>query len=359
MTLDAGGTNMVFSASQGAEEIVDPVVLPSVTDNLEKCLELIKYGFENVCGQLDVRPQAISFAFPGPADYESGIIGDLPNFPAFRGGVPLGPFLESHFGIPVFINNDGNLFAYGEALAGVLPEINSLLQFSGSTKRYRNLLGVTLGTGFGGGIVIDGEMLRGDNQAAASLWRMPNKLHPGMIAEESVSIRAVQRVYSEMTGDTAPYSPKDIFDIAEGRRAGSPPAAKAAFAELGEVVGDTIASAMTLTDGLVVIGGGMSGAYKYILPALMKELHSDTGKMDGTRFDRLVSRPFNLEDPAEMAEFLKGSSVMLKVPGTDRMVEYRTDGRVGIKLSRLGASRAIALGAYWFAVREMEKRNMI
>ena len=49
------------------------------------------------------------------ADYAHGIIGDLPNFPGFRGGVALGPYLEHVFGIPVFINNDGNLFAYGEA----------------------------------------------------------------------------------------------------------------------------------------------------------------------------------------------------------------------------------------------------
>ncbi len=64
---------------------------------------------------------AISFAFPGPADYIHGIIGDLPNFPAFRGGIALGPYLEERFGMPVFINNDGNLFAYGEAIAEHSP----------------------------------------------------------------------------------------------------------------------------------------------------------------------------------------------------------------------------------------------
>lgn len=66
--------------------------------------------------QLENEPVAISFAFPGPADYKNGVIGDLPNFPVFRGGVALGAFLEEEFGIPVYINNDGNLFAYGEAL---------------------------------------------------------------------------------------------------------------------------------------------------------------------------------------------------------------------------------------------------
>lgn len=63
------------------------------------------------------RPEAISFAFPGPADYPNGIIGGwLPNFPSFRDGVVLGPFLQEKFGVPVFINNDGDLFAYAFAL---------------------------------------------------------------------------------------------------------------------------------------------------------------------------------------------------------------------------------------------------
>jgi glucokinase len=64
---------------------------------------------------------AISFAFPGPSDYPRGIIGDLGNLPCFRGGVALGPMLEDTFEIPVFINNDGDLFAYGEAIGGFLP----------------------------------------------------------------------------------------------------------------------------------------------------------------------------------------------------------------------------------------------
>ena len=169
MTLDAGGTNLVFSALQNGREIVEPIRFPSVTDDLEACLATLRRGFEAVKQQVG-NPVAISFAFPGPADYRAGIIGDLPNFPAFRGGVALGPFLEEAFGIPVFINNDGNLFAYGEAMAGILPEINQKLEQMGNPRRYRNLLGVTLGTGFGGGMVANGELVLGDNQMAGYLW---------------------------------------------------------------------------------------------------------------------------------------------------------------------------------------------
>lgn len=102
----------------------------------------------------------------------------MPNFPAFRGGIALGPYLEEKFKIPVFINNDGNLFAYGEALAGALPAINEKLAAAGSPKRYKNLLGITLGTGFGAGVVIDNRLLTGDNGCGGDVWIMRNKNIP-------------------------------------------------------------------------------------------------------------------------------------------------------------------------------------
>ncbi len=356
LTLDAGGTNLVFAAIRGGEEIVPPVTLPSVVDDLNACLTLLLKGFEQVRQSLPEPPAAISFAFPGPADYCAGIIGDLPNFPAFRGGVALGPFLEAHFGLPVYINNDGNLFAYGEALAGRLPEINRQLEAAGSTKRYRNLIGVTLGTGFGGGIVINGELLFGDNQTGGYLWCQRNHLHPDFIAEESVSIRAVKRVYAECSGDTTDYTPADIYHIAEGSRQGDRLAALLSFSQLGKAAGGVLSAALALVDGLVVIGGGLTGASQYILPALMEELNQQTGMMGGSRFNRLPMKPYNLEDSEELAAFLQSSSYPVAIPGTDRQVDYDPFRRTGIAISYLGASRSIALGAYWFALKQLDKQ---
>ena len=151
MTLDAGGTNFRFSAIRAGQPVTKAVTLPSDGDNLSRCLANLVEGFTAVKAQCPAPPAAISFAFPGPADYPAGIIGDLGNLPGFRGGVALGPMLREKFGIPVFINNDGDLFVYGEALAGLLPRVNGLLAKAGSPKRYKNLFGVVLGTGFGGG----------------------------------------------------------------------------------------------------------------------------------------------------------------------------------------------------------------
>lgn len=351
VTLDAGGTNFVFGAMRGCEFITEPVVCPSRAHELEGCLASLIEGFRSVIARLDEPPVAISFAFPGPADYPRGIIGgNLPNFPAFREGVALGPLLEERFGIPVFINNDGNLFAYGEAMAGALPRVNDLLARAGSQKRYRNLLGVTLGTGFGCGVVVGGELLMGDNASGGDIWCFRNRSHPACIVEESVSIRAVKRVYAELSGDGRELSPKEIFEIAKSLRPGDSGAAQESFAEMGRCAGDALAMAATLVDGLIVVGGGLAGAAEFILPTLVAEMNPPLGMMDGTRFCRMQAEVLNLEDADSLGRFLSPSSVLLKVYGSDKTVTYDAKKRIGVTVSRMGADKAISTGAYVYAL---------
>jgi len=198
LVLDAGGTGLRFDAIQGGRALlVEPPTLPSFGDDLARCLAQIRDGFAATHAATGRRAVALSLAFPGPADYRRGIIGDLPNLTGFRGGVPLGPMLAAAFGLPAYINNDGALFAYGEALGGLLPFVNDRLAAAGSPRRFRNLLGVTLGTGFGGGIVIDGRLVVGDNSAAGQIWMLRHRDDRGRTVEEGVSIRAVRRVYAE------------------------------------------------------------------------------------------------------------------------------------------------------------------
>ena len=217
ITLDAGGTNLVFGAMQANRFIVEPITLPSHAEDLDKCLAAMVEGFRAVITRLSEKPVAISFAFPGPADYPNGIIGGyLPNFPSFRAGVALGPFLEATFGIPVFINNDGDLFAYGEALGGALPQVNARLEALNSPKRYKNLVGYTFGTGFGVGIVVDNRLNRGDNSCVETFCLRHKKM-PEIIVEEGVAVRAVKRVYGELANDPDHgLDPMDICDIADG-----------------------------------------------------------------------------------------------------------------------------------------------
>lgn len=358
ITLDAGGTNLVFGAMQANKFITEPITLPSNAHNLDLCLATMVDGFSRIINSLDVKPVAISFAFPGPADYPNGIIGGyLPNFPSFRDGVALGPMLSEKFGLPVFINNDGDLFAYGEAIGGALPEVNARLEAAGSAKRYHNLIGYTFGTGFGIGMVVDNRLNRGDNSCVETFC-LRHKLNPEIFVEEGVAIRAIKRVYAEESGVNDPsLEPKDICEIAEGKRQGNPEAARKAFEVFGEVAGDAMATAAQLTDGLIVIGGGLTGAREYFMPALLKELRSSLHSLSGESVNRVQMKVFDLDNPEEFKSFAKGEARTLKVYGSDRTVVYDPMKRIGVTISKLGASRAISIGAYSFALAQIDASN--
>ena len=356
LTLDAGGTNLEFRAMRDQKDIAEPVILPSRAGDLSACLKNIVDGFQRQKEASGGVIHAISSTFPGPSDYANGIIGDLQNLPAFRGGVALGPMLEEHFKVPVFINNDGDLFAYGEALCGALPEINAELESHGSPKRFKNLLGLTLGTGFGAGIVIDGRLLMGDNSAAAEIWCVRNKLDRDSYAEEGVSIRALRRCYSKETGQDIESVPEpvEIAAIAEGKLQGDMEVAKHAFKRMGEVLGDAAANATTLMDGLVVIGGGLAGAWKHFLPEMVAEMNRELINVTGTTaFPRTESTVFNLEDAEQRSEFMRGQARMIQVPGSSRTVPYDPQKRIGVAISKLGTVRAASLGAYALAVANL------
>ena len=357
-TLDAGGTNFVFGAMKAGEFIIDPVSVPAQSHDLDLCLQNMVNGFQQVFDKFEEKPVAISFAFPGPADYPNGIIGGyLPNFPSFRDGVALGAFLESKFGVPVFINNDGDLFAYGEALCGMLPEINSRLKELGSTKQYKNLIGYTLGTGFGIGVVIDNNLNRGDNSCVETFC-LRHRDMPDVIVEDGVAIRAVCRVYGEQSGNPDHgLTPKDICEIADGTREGNQAAAKEAFASLGRVAGAAISTAVTIIDGLVVIGGGVSAASRWIMPALLQEMRSKLRTLGGDEVNLVQMKVYDLENADEFELFAKGETKKVKVYGEDRYVDYDCQKRVGIAISKLGASKAVSVGAYAFALSELDKKQ--
>ena len=306
---------------------------------------------EELCGS---KPAAISFCFPGPADYPNGIICDLANLPLFRGGVALKDMLENEFKVPVYINNDGDLFAYGEALGGVLPEINAMLEKAGNPKRYKNLVGLTLGTGFGGGVVLNGHLLQGDNSAGAEVWCMRNILYPQTSAEDSISIRGVRRVYAREAGiefNEAPQ-PFDIYEIALGNKEGNKEAALKAWDEFATVLADIIANIATVIDGIVVLGGGLSGASKIFMPKVVELLNTAYPGLDGNKIPRMEISAYNLDDEEGQKAFTATSGKMIKVPFSDKEVWYDPSKKIGITATKLGTSSAVCIGAYAFAINQ-------
>jgi glucokinase len=86
--------------------------------------------------------------FPGIVDFRNGVIGRAPHYPTWK-GVPFRDMLEDAFDLPVVLDNDANMTAVGEMLWG-------------AAKGMKNFVMITLGTGIGGGIVVDGELYRGE-----------------------------------------------------------------------------------------------------------------------------------------------------------------------------------------------------
>ena len=100
-------------------------------------------------------PVALSVSIGGPLDVLRGIILGPPNLPGWK-DVPLKTLLAERFRLPVYIEHDGN--------AGALAEF-----FYGAGRGYRNIVFVTMGTGFGAGIILDGKLYRGTNDVAGEI----------------------------------------------------------------------------------------------------------------------------------------------------------------------------------------------
>ncbi len=353
LTLDAGGTNFVFSAVKDFKQVGTVINKKAFPHNLDNCLASIISGFKETITSINQTPQAISFAFPGPADYQKGIIGDLFNLPCFRGGIPLKDIIETEFNIPVFINNDGDLFALGESEKGLLPFINAELKDAKSQKSYKNIFGVSLGTGFGGGGVMDSKLLLGDNSSSSEVWLFANKVYQDYNAESSIGINAIKREYAvgcDIKFEDTP-EPEVIYKIAKGEVEGNKDAANTAFQKMGRALGHVLANVTTIIDGLIVIGGGLSGAYDVFIDAILEEMNGTYKQFKGSNIPRLTSKVYDFENKTDIAKFLHDDITELNY--ANKSLLYDRHKRIGIGKSRLGTSNAVAIGAYKYAIGEL------
>jgi glucokinase len=183
----------------------------------------------------------IGIGIPGLVDVKQGIILGLTNIPAFQ-HVELKKFLTDRFSKPVFVNNDANCFAIGVHKYGV-------------GKPYKNLVGITLGTGVGGGIVINGQLYSGVNSAAGE-WC--NAAYLDHNFEHYCSGKFFHTYYHNR--------PKTLAKLALN---GDPVALKA-FDEYGHHLGELIKNILyALAPEAIVLGGSIRKTY----PLFKKSLH--------------------------------------------------------------------------------------
>ena len=104
----------------------------------------------------------IGMGCPGEIDTEKGIAVAADNLPIEK--IPFAKLLTEAFGAPARLDNDANCAAWGEHMAGV-------------SKGYKNIVTVTLGTGIGGGIIVDGKLLHGKENHAGEIGHMVIDIH--------------------------------------------------------------------------------------------------------------------------------------------------------------------------------------
>ena len=186
---------------------------------------------------------------PGPLDSNSGKILDTPNLELLQ-NVELQRELEDRCGIPIKIENDANLFAYGEWYC------------SGSKNEVFGAM--TLGTGLGFGVIINKKIYQGAHGLAAEYAISPIESGDW---ESKISIRAIKEITKKYIENSEDLEPLDIFNKASNGESD----AISIWNEFGENLGLVISHFINMIDpNRISIGGGVSGAFSFFKDS-MKE----------------------------------------------------------------------------------------
>lgn len=251
--IDLGGTRIKVAKVE-ADVILDEVSIATPPGGPQAVLAAVAESVK----RLDSKPSAVGFAIPGEVDAE-GYCYRLPNIPGFE-RVRIAGVLEPLIHCPVYVENDGNAAAHGEALFGF-------------GRKYKSFAMVTLGTGIGGGLVLDGKIRTGAYGFAAEIGHIPIDSsetawscgcgQKGCV-ESYAGTFGLLRKFQEAGG--APTT--EIADVAKSARAGHA-AGVATFEMMAGALARCITTMQNLLDlDAIVFTGGISQSFDLIEPAL-------------------------------------------------------------------------------------------
>ena len=198
----------------------------------------------------------IGISSPGPLNPNSGVIIAPPNLRGWR-NVPLAEIIQTEFGLPVYIGNDGNVAALAEAS-------------SGAAQGCRHVVYITISTGIGGGVICDGRLLLGQEGLAAEVGHIPLIAASGKVssleleaAGPAIARQVKQRIQEGETslvtelaqGDLCRIEAKTVSQAAaQGDRVASEQMTYA-----GRMLGLGIVTMLHLFNPqIVVLGGGVA-----------------------------------------------------------------------------------------------------
>jgi glucokinase len=199
-----------------------------------------------------------------------GTVRNSPNLPGWQGAVPLERLLKKELPglkVPLAIDNDANCFVLAETLCG-------------AARGFDDVLGLTLGTGVGGGLVLDGKLYRGSTGGAGELGHATIKFDgPKCLCgnhgclEAMVGSRAILDRYRGLKSKSKNLKIKiTVAEISDRAKRGEPKAIKT-LAETGTLLGIALANFVNIFNPrVIVIGGGVAQAGRLILEPAAREM---------------------------------------------------------------------------------------
>lgn len=270
--IDLGGTTVKIAFLTIDGSMIDNWEIPTDNSNeganitgdiaksINEKLTEWKHNKEDVLG--------VGMGAPGPFDYETGVIYNTVNL-GWPDNFPLKESLERDLDLPVILDNDANCAALGE-------------MWKGTGEGYKNLVCVTLGTGVGGGIIVDGKIVQGAKGAAGEIGHITSIVENGApcncgksgCLETISSATGIVRIAKEKLAenpnsslqkilqDNGSLSAKDVFDQANAGDVLANDVVSFVALHLGLVLANI---ANTLNPEKIVLGGGVSKAGDVLL----------------------------------------------------------------------------------------------
>ncbi len=262
--IDLGATNLKLAILNCKYRIVGketlstqalgnfPKLIKAIITSVKKLIEAHRLNRKDILG--------LGLGAPGPVDTKKGIVHFLPNIPGCK-NIRLSQTLRQGLGLPVYIDNDANLF--------------TLAEFSlGAGKGFKNIIGVTLGTGVGGGIIIEGRLYRGGEFAAGEVGHIPIAIQGikcncggrGCL-EAYIGNQKILSKGAKMFGE--PISLGGLSDLAVG---GNRKAIRI-WQDTGYLLGFALTGVVNLLNpDAIIIGGGVANAGKALFDSVKKTI---------------------------------------------------------------------------------------
>ncbi len=288
--LDLGGTNLRIAGVTGAGEVLalyrertNAAAGPDdLIERIVKGVDLVEKGLRKDGWEV----LGASLGVPGVISRKEGVVESSPNLPGWT-KIPLLSRLRRHLSLPLLMENDANAAVFGEFWAG-------------AGRGRSTIVLLTLGTGVGGGIIVDGELLRGSDGMAGEVGHLtveregePCPCGNRGCLERYASATGISRRYrflcSAFPGSGPKGAPGDISAAEVHARAEQGDTlARRALAEAGTYLGIALASIVNIINPeAIIVGGGVLPAWDWIIPPARGEMFSRAFQAPAERVELL------------------------------------------------------------------------